>query len=116
MEQYAPPLTSLVGECGQTKVTKAKGTKKLPWHWDKVHQRALNPLKATIKKEVVFSYPDYSKIFTSEMVLCPILWGINYHIFMPVRLDEISNWIVDTRLKFVYVYQKNICTVYTYFF
>jgi hypothetical protein len=28
------PLTSLVGECGQTKVSKAKGTKKVPWHWD----------------------------------------------------------------------------------
>jgi hypothetical protein len=28
------PLTSLVGECGQTKVTKAKGTKKVPLHWD----------------------------------------------------------------------------------
>ncbi len=26
------PLTSLVGECGQTKTTKAKGTKKVPWH------------------------------------------------------------------------------------
>ncbi len=38
---------------------------------------------------------------TSETVLCPILWGINYHIFMPVRLDEISNSIVNTRLKFV---------------
>jgi hypothetical protein len=25
------PLTSLVGECGETKVTKAKGTKKLLW-------------------------------------------------------------------------------------
>jgi hypothetical protein len=24
----------------------------------------------------------------SETVLCPILWGINYHIFMPVRLDK----------------------------
>ncbi len=32
------PLTSLVGECGQTKSTKAKGTKKVPSHWDKVHQ------------------------------------------------------------------------------
>jgi hypothetical protein len=42
------------------------------------------------------------------MVLCPILWGINYHIFMPIRLDEISNSIVDTRLKFVYVYQNKI--------
>jgi hypothetical protein len=34
------PLTSLVGGCGQTKSTMAKGTKKVPWHWDKVHQRA----------------------------------------------------------------------------
>ncbi len=31
------PLTSLVGECGQTKTTRAKGTKKVPWHWDEVH-------------------------------------------------------------------------------
>ncbi len=26
------PLTSLVGECGQTKATRAKGTKMVPWH------------------------------------------------------------------------------------
>jgi hypothetical protein len=26
-------LTSLVGECGHTKVNKAKKTKKRPWHW-----------------------------------------------------------------------------------
>jgi hypothetical protein len=31
------PLTSLVGECSQTKVTRAKGTKRVPWHWDEVH-------------------------------------------------------------------------------
>ncbi len=36
------PLASLVGECSQTKTTKAKGTKKVPWHWDEVHQRAFN--------------------------------------------------------------------------
>ncbi len=35
---------------------------------------------------------------------------------MPVRLGEISNSIVDTRLKFVHVYQKKIGAVYTYFF
>jgi hypothetical protein len=57
------PLTSLVGECGQTKVSKAKGTKKAPWNWDKVHQRAFNHVKATIAREVVFAYPDYSKVF-----------------------------------------------------
>jgi hypothetical protein len=57
------PLTSLVGECGQTKTTKTKGTKKVPWHWDAVHQRAFDNVKATIAKDVVLAYPDYSKVF-----------------------------------------------------
>jgi hypothetical protein len=39
------PLTSLVGECGQTKVSKAKGTKKVPWHWDEVHQKSIRSHK-----------------------------------------------------------------------
>ncbi len=56
-------LSSLVGECGQTKVTKAKGSKKGPWCWDKVHERAFEHIKATIAKEVVLAYPDYSKVF-----------------------------------------------------
>ncbi len=53
----------MVGECGQTKSTKAKGTKKVPWHWDKVHQRAFNHIKATITKDIVLAYLDYSKVF-----------------------------------------------------
>jgi hypothetical protein len=57
------PLTSLVGECVQTKSTKAKGTKKVPWHWDEVHQRAFDHVKATITKDVVLAYPYYSKVF-----------------------------------------------------
>ncbi len=57
------PLTSLVGECGQTKVTRAKGTKKVPWHWNEVHQRAFDLVKATIAREVVLAYPEYSKVF-----------------------------------------------------
>ena len=57
------PLTDLVGECGQTKVTKAKGTKKVPWHWDEVHQKAFNTIKTTIAKDVVLAYPDYNKVF-----------------------------------------------------
>jgi hypothetical protein len=57
------PLTPLVGECGQTKTTKAKGTKKVPWHWDAVHQRAFDHVKVTIAKDVVLAYPDYSKVF-----------------------------------------------------
>jgi hypothetical protein len=57
------PLTSLVGECGQTKTTKAKGTKKVPWHWDEVHQRAFDHVKATISKDVVLAYLDYTNVF-----------------------------------------------------
>ncbi len=57
------PLTSLVGKCGQTKTTRAKGTKKVPWHWDEVHQRAFDHVKATIAKDVVLAYPDFSKVF-----------------------------------------------------
>jgi hypothetical protein len=57
------PLTLLVQECGQTKTTKAKRTKKVPWHWDEVHQRAFDHIKATIAKDVVLAYPDYSKVF-----------------------------------------------------
>ncbi len=57
------PLTLLVGECGQTKSTKAKGTKKVPWHWDEVYQRAFDHVKATIATDVVLAYLDYSKVF-----------------------------------------------------
>jgi hypothetical protein len=56
-------LTSLVRECGQTKITKAKETKTVPWHWDEVHQRTFDHAKATIAKEVVLAYPNYSKVF-----------------------------------------------------
>ncbi len=63
------PLTSLVEECSQSKVTKAKGTKKIPWHLDKVHQRALDHVKATIAKEVVLALPDYSKVFRCTQML-----------------------------------------------
>ncbi len=38
--------------------TKAKGTKKAPWHWDEVHQRAFDHVKATIAKDVVLAYLD----------------------------------------------------------
>jgi hypothetical protein len=57
------PLTSLVRECGQIKTTKAKGTKKVPWHWDEVHQRAFDHVKATMAKDVALAYLDYSKVF-----------------------------------------------------
>eukprot|EP00804_Cyclotella_cryptica_P008974 CCRYP_012047-RA/>CCRYP_012047-RA protein AED:0.17 eAED:0.16 QI:0/0/0/1/0/0/3/0/299 len=57
------PLTSLVGECGHTKVTRALKTRKVPWHWNEVHQRAFNAVKAVIAKDIALAYPDYSKEF-----------------------------------------------------
>ncbi len=59
----SPPLTTLVGECSQTKITKAKGTKKVPWHWDEVHQRAFYHKKGTTARDAVLAYPDYSRVF-----------------------------------------------------
>jgi hypothetical protein len=54
------PLTSLVGECGQTKATKAKGTKKVPWYWAEVHQKAFDDVKAIYTIIVPFGtlYPN----------------------------------------------------------
>ena len=52
-------LTDLAGKCGH----KAKGTKKAPWHWDDIHQRAFDQLKATICQDAVLAYPNFSKPF-----------------------------------------------------
>jgi hypothetical protein len=57
------PLTLLVGECGQTKATNIKGTKKVPWYWVEVHQKAFDDVTATIAKEVVLAYLDFDKVF-----------------------------------------------------
>jgi len=54
-EMFAP-LTSLTGECGHTKVTRAK---KWVWHWDEVHQIAFDNVKATIARDVDLAYPNY---------------------------------------------------------
>ena len=53
----------MVGECGYTKVTRAKKTQNPPWYWDEVHQTAFVNMKATIAKDVALAYPDYSKEF-----------------------------------------------------
>jgi hypothetical protein len=56
------PLTDLVGDCGETKTTKKNKTKKKPWQWESIKQQALD-VKATIAKEVVLAYPDFTKPF-----------------------------------------------------
>jgi hypothetical protein len=57
------PLTDLVGECRETEATKKNSTKKKPWRWESIHQQAFDEVKATIAKEVVLAYPDFTKPF-----------------------------------------------------
>jgi hypothetical protein len=57
------PLTSLVGECGHTKVIIASRTKKVPCYWDEVHQKAFNDIKAIIARDGDLAYLDYYKEF-----------------------------------------------------
>jgi hypothetical protein len=57
------PLKDLVGECGETKITKQNKTKKKPWRWESIHQQVFDNVKATIAKEVVLAYLDFTKPF-----------------------------------------------------
>ncbi len=57
------PLTDLVGECGENKTTKKNKTKKKPWWWESIHHQAFDDVKATITKEVVLAYQDFTKPF-----------------------------------------------------
>ena len=57
------PLTDLVEESGETKTTEKKGTKKIPFHWDPIHQNAFDAIKATIARDAVLAYPDYIELF-----------------------------------------------------
>ncbi len=57
------PLADLVGECRETKTTKTNKTKKKPWRWESIHQQAFDNVTATIGKEVVLAYPDFTKPF-----------------------------------------------------
>ena len=57
------PLTDLVGECGESKSTKKKGTVKKPFHWDEIHQKAFDDVKAIVARDVVLAYPDFEDTF-----------------------------------------------------
>ncbi len=62
-EQHACPSHLIGWRVWSDRNLKAKGAKKAPWHWDLVHQRGFDHVKATIAKEVVLAYPDFSKVF-----------------------------------------------------
>jgi hypothetical protein len=93
------PLTSLVGDCGQTKTNKDKGTKKVPWHWDEVHQRKFDHVKATIAKDVVLAYPDYSKVF--EIYTDPSSKQLGAVITQDIRPIAFFSWkLSNTQRKY----------------
>jgi hypothetical protein len=98
------PLISLVRKCSQIKVTKAKGTKKVTWHWDKVHQRVFNHVKA-IAKEVVLAYPDYSKVFeiytdaSSKQLQAVITKDIRLIAFFSWKLSVVQHKYSVTKIK-----------------
>ena len=57
------PLTNLVGECGTTKSTKKKETKKAPWYWDNIHQESFEAIKTVIARDIILAYPGFFKKF-----------------------------------------------------
>ena len=57
------PLTDLVAECGETKVTRKSGKTKKAWYWSEIHQQAFDKVKQALARDVMLAYPDYSKPF-----------------------------------------------------
>ena len=57
------PLTDLIGECGQTKVTRKIKRKKKLWYWDTKHQEAFDAIKKVIARDVMLAYPDFDDVF-----------------------------------------------------
>ena len=57
------PLTNLVTETGETKVTCSAGTKNINWYWAQVHQYVFDLVKRTLAEEVILAYPDYGEVF-----------------------------------------------------
>ncbi len=99
------PLTDLVGECRETKTTKKNKTKKKPWQWESIHQKAFDNVKATIAKEVVLAYPDFTKPFeiytdASTMQLGSVITQGNKPIaFFSRRLSAMQTKCSVTRIE-----------------
>ena len=53
------PLSDLVGECGHTKETRKSGVKKVPFHWDEIHQTNFDAIKEVIARKTLLAYPNY---------------------------------------------------------
>ena len=88
-------------------MTKAKGTKKGPWHWDEKHQKAFYLVKATIVQDVVLAYQDYSKPFeiiadASKTQLGSVISQNNRPLaFFSRKLSDTQNAIVLPKLNYL---------------
>jgi hypothetical protein len=99
------PLTNLLRECRETKTTKKKKTKKKPWWWESIHQQAFDNIKATIAKEVVLAYLDFTKPFevyndASTMQLGAVITQGNRHIvFFSSKLSVMQTKYSVTQIE-----------------
>jgi hypothetical protein len=108
------PLTDLVGECRETKATKKNGTKKKPWRWESIHQQAFDDVKATIAKEVVLAYQDFTKPFeiytdASTTHLGAVITQGNRPIaFCSRKLSETQSKYSVTKIEFLAIVETSM--------
>jgi len=99
------PLTALVGACRETKTTNKNKTNNLPWRWDPIPQQAFDDVKATIAKDVVLAYPDFTKPFeiytdASTMQLGAVITQDNRPIaFFSRKLSEMQTKYSVTKIE-----------------
>jgi hypothetical protein len=123
------PLINLVGECGETKTTKRNKTNKKPWWWESIHQQAFDHVKATIAKEVVLAYPDFTQPFeiytdASTMQLGAVITQGNRPIaffsrklsmmqtkYSVIKIELLA--IVETLMKFQGMLLRQTIKIYT---
>ena len=60
---HLAPLTDLDGQCGQTKATRKKGTRKQSWYWNASHQEAFDGIKEVMARDVGLAYRNFSEHF-----------------------------------------------------
>jgi hypothetical protein len=92
-----------VGVCGETKTTCKNKVKKIPWHWDSIHQTEFDNVKKTIAKEVVLAYPDFTidiYIDASTKQLGAVITQDNRPIvFFSWKLSSVQSKYIVTKLE-----------------
>ena len=83
---------------GNKNHTKNKTNKK-PWRWDPIHQQAFDNVKATIAKDVVLAYPDFSKSFEIYTDASTMQLGAVITAFFSRKLSETQTKYSVTKIK-----------------